>query len=213
MYKRVSKYVPGCDGTPLAVDLYLPETAEKVPVIFQVTNGPRRSPGEREKPFAQWPGKEWFMESMADSGKAILARFPGRYACINVLRRLSVDCDCAGVKAAEPVCPDLGILASTDILAVDQASIDLVYALPQALKKDLVERIESRAGLRQRLQNRLRGVLGTRQPDYGDRQRARRADRGHLLVRQLLQPHLNRRFFLYMRKATIIAAIIIIIYR
>ena len=106
-------------------------------------------PGEREKPFSQWPGKEWFMESMADSGKAILARFPGRYACINVLRRLSVDCDCAGVKAAEPVCPDLGILASTDILAVDQASIDLVYALPQALKKDLAERIESRAGLRQ----------------------------------------------------------------
>ncbi len=106
-------------------------------------------PGEREKPVAQWPGKEWFMEAMADSGKAILARFPGRYACINVLRRLSVDCDCAGVKAAEPVCPDLGILASADMLAVDQASIDLVYALPQALKKDLVERIESRAGLRQ----------------------------------------------------------------
>ena len=106
-------------------------------------------PGEREKPFSQWPGKEWFMESMADSGKAITVHFKGRYACINVLRRMSVDCDCAGVNAAEPVCPDLGILASTDILAVDQASIDLVYALPQALKKDLVERIESRAGLRQ----------------------------------------------------------------
>lgn len=45
MYQRISRYYPGCDGTKLAVDLYLPETTEKVPVIFQVANGPRRSPG------------------------------------------------------------------------------------------------------------------------------------------------------------------------
>ena len=62
---------------------------------------------------------------------------------------MSVDCDCAGTRAAEPTTPDLGILASTDILAIDQASIDLVYALPEKDKKDLVERIESRKGLRQ----------------------------------------------------------------
>jgi len=106
-------------------------------------------PGAAEKSYLEWPMKEWFMEAMADSGKAITNHFKGRYACINVLRRMSVDCDCAGTRAAEPTTPDLGILASTDILAIDQASIDLVYALPEKDKKDLVERIESRKGLRQ----------------------------------------------------------------
>ena len=107
------------------------------------------APGEAEKSYLEWPMKEWFMEAMADSGKAITDHFKGHYACINVLRRMSVDCDCAGTLAAEPTTPDLGILASTDILAIDQASIDLVYALPEKDKKDLVERIESRKGLRQ----------------------------------------------------------------
>ena len=105
--------------------------------------------GEADKPIPQWPMGEYFMELMADSGKAITDHFKSRYACINVLRRMSVDCDCAGTRAAEPTVPDLGILASTDILAIDQASIDLVYALPHKENKDLVERIESRKGLRQ----------------------------------------------------------------
>ena len=90
-----------------------------------------------------------FMENMADSGKATCDFFGKRIVFINVLRRMSVDCDCAGVKAAEPVIPDLGILASTDILAVDQASCDMVYARPEKEKHDLVERIESRDGLAQ----------------------------------------------------------------
>lgn len=107
------------------------------------------APGAAKKSYLEWPMKEWFMEAMADSGKAITDHFKGHYACINVLRRMSVDCDCAGTLAAEPTTPDLGILASTDILAIDQASIDLVYALPDKDKKDLVERIESRKGLRQ----------------------------------------------------------------
>lgn len=55
---------------------------------------------------------------------------------------MSVDCDCAGLGAAAPTTPDLGIIASTDILAVDQASVDMVYALPEAQQRD-VERIES----------------------------------------------------------------------
>ena len=90
-----------------------------------------------------------FMENMADSGKAICDFFGKRIVFINVLRRMSVDCDCAGISAAEPVIPDLGILASTDILAVDQASCDMVYARPEKEKHDLVERIESRDGLAQ----------------------------------------------------------------
>ena len=90
-----------------------------------------------------------FMENMADSGKATCDFFGKRIVFINVLRRMSVDCDCAGVSAAEPTIPDLGILASTDILAVDQASCDMVYARPEKEKHDLVERIESRDGLAQ----------------------------------------------------------------
>lgn len=96
-----------------------------------------------------WPGGPDFMERMVEGGKAITDHFGTHITYINVLRNMSVDCDCAGVNAAKPTAPDIGILASTDILAIDQASIDLVYALPENQKADLVERIESRSGLRQ----------------------------------------------------------------
>ena len=89
------------------------------------------------------------MERMVEGGKAIVDHFGPRMAYINVLRNLSVDCDCAGTGAAPATAPDIGILASTDLLAVDQASVDMVYALPEAQRRDLVERIESRSGLRQ----------------------------------------------------------------
>lgn len=89
------------------------------------------------------------MENMAESAKATIDHFGKHIVYINVMRRMSVDCDCAGVGAAEPTIPDIGIVASTDLLAVDQASIDLVYARPQTENHDLVERIESRHGLRQ----------------------------------------------------------------
>ncbi|MEG6501554.1 MULTISPECIES: DUF362 domain-containing protein [unclassified Desulfovibrio] len=92
---------------------------------------------------------ERFMEHMAESAKAIIDHFGPRIVYINVLRNMSVDCDCAGTDAAPVVTPDLGILASTDLLAIDQASVDLVYALPEAERHALVERIESRSGLRQ----------------------------------------------------------------
>ena len=62
---------------------------------------------------------------------------------------MSVDCDCAGTSASPVVTPDVGILASLDILAVDQACVDLVYALPEESRRDLVECMESRHGLRQ----------------------------------------------------------------
>jgi uncharacterized Fe-S center protein len=90
-----------------------------------------------------------FMEHLAESGRAVTSFFGPRIAYINVLRNMSVDCDCMGVKAAAPTVPDIGILASTDILAVDQASVDMVYALPEKQRHDLVERIETRTGLRQ----------------------------------------------------------------
>ena len=94
-----------------------------------------------------WPAKETLMENMAESAKATIDYFGKHIVYINVLRRMSVDCDCAGVIAAEPTIPDIGILASTDILAIDQASVDLVYA--EMNNMDLEERIESRHGLHQ----------------------------------------------------------------
>ena len=90
-----------------------------------------------------------FMETMADSAKATCDFFKGHICFINVLRRMSVDCDCAGLSAAEPKCRDIGILASTDIVAVDQASVDMVYKLPPKELHDLKERIETREGLHQ----------------------------------------------------------------
>lgn len=93
--------------------------------------------------------REEFMERIAESSKAIVDHFGNRISFINVLRNMSVDCDCAGTQAATPTVPNIGILASTDILAIDQASVDLVYTLPEHFRHDLVERIETRHGLRQ----------------------------------------------------------------
>ena len=100
-------------------------------------------------PWDEWPAKEHLMETMAESAKATCDFFGKRICFINVMRRMSVDCDCAGLAAAEPTIPDVGILASTDILAIDQASVDLVFRMSHAENHDLVERIESRHGLRQ----------------------------------------------------------------
>ncbi len=92
---------------------------------------------------------ERFMENMAEAGKAIQHHFGPRMAFVNVMNNMSVDCDCAGAAAEAPTLADIGILASTDLLAVEQACIDLIYALPEQERRHLVERIESRKGLRQ----------------------------------------------------------------
>lgn len=97
--------------------------------------------------WTSWPGKEQLMELMADSAKAVADHFGKRITYINVLRNLSVDCDCAGTRAQAPTMKDIGILASNDLLAIDQAACDLVFGAPD--NKGLVERIESRHGLRQ----------------------------------------------------------------
>ena len=90
-----------------------------------------------------------FQENMAESAKATVDHFAPHIAFINVLRNMSVDCDCAGTSAAPVKAHDIGILASTDLVAVDQASIDMVYQLPENELHDLKERIETREGLRQ----------------------------------------------------------------
>jgi uncharacterized Fe-S center protein len=99
--------------------------------------------------YELWLKGEPFQENMVESAKATIDHFGKRIVYINVLRNMSVDCDCAGIKAAPVKARNLGILASTDLLAVEQASIDMVYKLPEAELHDLKERIESRKGLRQ----------------------------------------------------------------
>ena len=87
-----------------------------------------------------------FLESMADAAWSIHDRFKGKAAYINVMKNMSVDCDCCAV-AADPKIGDIGILASLDPVALDQACLDLVYQSDDPGKGDLIERIESLHGV------------------------------------------------------------------
>lgn len=95
-----------------------------------------------------WRSGPLFLERMVEAGKGITAHFGTRVAYINVLKNISIDCDC-DANGAKPTCGDIGILGSRDILAIDQASIDLVYAMPKDQRRDIVERIETRSGRHQ----------------------------------------------------------------
>lgn len=92
---------------------------------------------------------EELMERMTESSKATVDHFGQNITFVNVMRNMSVSCDCEGLGAEPVVTPNVGILASTDILALDQACVDLVYAMREEDHHDLVERIETRHGLRQ----------------------------------------------------------------
>ncbi|MCR5208393.1 MAG: DUF362 domain-containing protein [Eubacterium sp.] len=93
--------------------------------------------------------EEELMERITESSKATVDFFGKNISFINVLRNMSVSCDCEGCAAMPVVTPNIGILASTDICAVDTASVDLVYALDEKDHADLVERITTRHGHRQ----------------------------------------------------------------
>ena len=98
----------------------------------------------------QWDiATEEFMERMTESTKAAIDYFGKQVCYVNVMRNMSVSCDCEGLAAEPVVTPNVGILSSTDILAVDQACVDIIYAMTEAEHHDMVERIESRHGLRQ----------------------------------------------------------------
>lgn len=98
------------------------------------------------------PEKIWtadhdlFLESMADAAKSVHEYFKGNIVYINVMKNMSVDCDCCAV-AEDPCMDDIGILISTDPIAIDQACIDLVYASNDKGRNHLIERIESRHGI------------------------------------------------------------------
>ena len=93
--------------------------------------------------------EEELMERITESTKATVDHFGKHISFINVMRNMSVDCDCAGCLAEQVVTPDVGILASLDIAALDTACVDLIYALSDEDGKALRERIETRHGHRQ----------------------------------------------------------------
>ncbi len=93
--------------------------------------------------------EEELMERISESTKATIDFFGKNITYINVMRNMSVSCDCEGIHAEPVVTPNVGILGSTDILAVDQACVDLVYAMKEDEHHALVERIETRHGHRQ----------------------------------------------------------------
>lgn len=100
------------------------------------------------EPKKIWTGDhDSFLESMADAAEAVVRHFNGNMVFINVMKNMSVDCDCCSV-AEDPCMADIGILASLDPIAVDRACLDLVYASDDPGRDHLLERIESRNGAR-----------------------------------------------------------------
>lgn len=98
------------------------------------------------------PEKIWtadhdsFLESMADAALSVIEYFKGNMVYVNVMKNMSVDCDCCAV-AEDPCMKDIGILVSLDPIAIDQACLDLVYASDDPGRDHLIERIESRNGV------------------------------------------------------------------
>lgn len=98
------------------------------------------------------PEKIWtadhdsFLESMADAALSVIEYFKGNMVYVNVMKNMSVDCDCCAV-AEDPCMKDIGILVSLDPIAIDQACLDLVYASDDSGRDHLIERIESRNGV------------------------------------------------------------------
>ena len=100
--------------------------------------------GKTENYFATEQNK--FLESMADAASAVHNMFKGKVCYINVMCNLSVDCDCCAI-AEDPCMKDIGILASTDPIAIDQACIDLIYNSKDPGRDHFVERVERQNGV------------------------------------------------------------------
>ena len=120
--------------------------------IKQLSIGVASSYGKAYIHGAGEPEKLWtadhdaFLESMADAASSVVEYFKGNILYVNVMKNMSVDCDCCAV-AEDPCIADIGILVSADPIAIDQACIDLVYASADPGRPHLLERIESRNGV------------------------------------------------------------------
>ena len=107
------------------------------------------SAGRSKDQFKIWgdlPEQDKFLEAMADAASSVHNLFKGRIVYINIMKNLSVDCDCCSV-AENPCMADIGILASTDPIAIDQACIDLVYNSKDPGRDHFVERVERQNGI------------------------------------------------------------------
>lgn len=108
------------------------------------------SAGRTEDQFNLWndlPPQDTFLESMADAAMSIVDYFKGNMAFVNVMKNLSVDCDCCDV-AEDPCMKDIGVLSSLDPVAIDQACIDLIYAAKDDPgQAHFIQRVESRHGI------------------------------------------------------------------
>ena len=107
------------------------------------------SAGKSKDQYTIWgdlPEQDKFLESMADAASSVVKHFNGNIAFINVMCNLSVDCDCCAV-AEDPCMKDIGILASLDPIAIDQACIDLVYNSKDPGRDHFVERVERQHGI------------------------------------------------------------------
>ena len=108
------------------------------------------SAGRTEDQFNLWndlPPQDTFLESMADAAMSIVDFFKGNMAFVNVMKNLSVDCDCCAV-AENPCMKDIGVLSSLDPVAIDQACVDLIYAAKDDPgQAHFIERVESRHGI------------------------------------------------------------------
>ena len=101
---------------------------------------------KQEKLFNNLPDQDKFLEAMADAASSVVDYFKGNTVYINIMKNISVDCDCDG-NASAPCMKDIGILASLDPIAIDQACLDLVYNSTDSGKDKLINRIESRHGV------------------------------------------------------------------
>lgn len=101
---------------------------------------------DQTKLFANLPEQDRFLEAMADAAASVVDYFKGNAVFVNMMKNISVDCDCDG-NASAPCMKDVGILASADPVAVDQACLDLVYNSTDPGKDKLIARIESLHGV------------------------------------------------------------------
>ena len=101
---------------------------------------------DQTKLWDNLPEQDRFLEAMADAASSVVDYFKGNAIYINVMKNISVDCDCDG-NASAPCMKDIGVLASLDPVAVDQACLDLVYNSNDSGRDKLIERIESRHGV------------------------------------------------------------------
>ena len=101
---------------------------------------------DQKELFNNLPEQDKFLEAMADAAESVINYFKGNAVYINVMKNISIDCDCDG-NASAPCMEDIGILASTDPVAIDQACLDLVYNSTDSGKDKLIKRIESLHGV------------------------------------------------------------------